>query len=153
MFFYLAGYYVVKYETDIFKIADKIRFYEYVVLLFLSVVFDVCFAGKYRFGFIRTLISCLFFLKISGYFIRNQKLYSKLDYLSHFSFFLYAVHAPFLGTAINKISQRIIPLHGVLTLVQFLTAGVLTIVIGTLCGIVLKAICPPVFAVLIGGRK
>ncbi|QTQ14410.1 acyltransferase [Treponema parvum] len=152
LFFYLAGYYTVKYEIDIFKIADKVKLYEYIVLFILAVVFDVCFAGKYRFGFIGTLISCLFFLKISGYFIRNQKLYSKLDYLSGFSFFLYAVHAPFLGTAINKISQKIIPLHGILTLVQFLAAGILTIILGTLYGMVLKTICPPIFAFLTGGR-
>lgn len=92
-------------------------------------------------------------LKLSGYFIKNQQFYEKTKYLAGYSFFLYAVHTPFLGTAINKISQRIIPLHGILCLVQFLFAAFLTIVIGTLFGIILNKIFPPLFKVLNGGRK
>lgn len=136
-----------------FKIADKMKNYEYITLLALTIPFDLMFENKYNFGFIKTLISCLFFLKLSSSFIKHQNLYGKLKYLAGYSFFLYAVHTPFLGTSINKISQKIIPLHGILCLVQFLLASFLTIVFGTIFGILLNKICSPAFSLLNGGRK
>lgn len=153
LFFYIAGYYFATYKVSFFRIADKIRIYEYIVLLALTILFDLLFEGKYSLGFIKTIISCLFFLKLSAIFINHQSLYGKLEYLAGYSFFLYAVHTPFLGTTINKISQRIIPLHGILCLVQFLLAAFLTIVFGTIFSILLNKICSPIFRVLNGGRK
>lgn len=153
LFFYLVGYYCAEYKIDFFKIADKLKIYEYLILLAFAITFSIICDGKYDFGLITTIISCLFFLKLSYYFVANDKIYLKLNYLSGFSFFLYAVHTPFLGTAINKITQIIIPLHGILCLVQFLLAAFFTIVIGTLIGIILKKICSPLFCLLNGGRK
>lgn len=152
LFYYIVGYYCAEYNIDFFKIADKIKFYEYLVLIVLSVVFSLVFDGKYAFGTISTFISCLFFLKISFYFVRSEKVYGILKYFAGFSFWLYAVHAPFISTVINKISQRIISLHGILCLVQFLLAAFLTITIGLVLGILLKKICPKLFALLTGGR-
>lgn len=153
LFFYLAGYYCAEYKIDYFKIADKLKIYEYLILLAFAMTFSIICDGKYNFGLITTIISCTFFLKLSYFFVRTEKVYSKLKYLSGFSFFLYAIHTPFLGSAINKITQRIIPLHGILCLVQFLLAAFLTMIIGTLIGIVLKKICFPLFCLLNGGRK
>ncbi|MBR1403216.1 MAG: acyltransferase [Treponema sp.] len=153
LFFYMAGFYFARYKISFFEMADKIKIIEYVLLLILSVVFDLLFDGKYSFGFLGTIISCLFFLKLSVYFVKSQKIYNRLEYLAGYSFFLYAIHTPFLGTSINKISQKIIPLHGILCLVQFLLAGFLTIVLGTMTGILLNKICPKLFRVLNGGRK
>ena len=153
LFFYLVGYYCVKYKIDFFKISDKIKIHEYLFLLIFVVMFNIMYDGKYDFGLISTIISCLFFLKLSLYFIRSNKIYSQLNYLSGYSFFLYAIHTPFLGSAINKITQRIIQLHGILCLIQFLLAAFLTIFIGTLIGIALKKICFPLFCLLNGGRK
>ena len=153
LFFYIAGYYFAAYKISFFKIADKMKIYEYITLLALTIPFDLMFESKYNFGFIKTLISCLFFLKLSSSFIKHQNLYGKLKYLAGYSFFLYAVHTPFLGTSINKISQQIIPLHGILCLVQFLLASFLTIVFGTIFGILLNKICSPAFRLLNGGRK
>ena len=153
LFFYLVGYYCAKYKIDFFKISDKIKIHEYLFLLIFVVMFNIMYDGKYDFGLISTIISCLFFLKLSLYFIRSNKIYSQLNYLSGYSFFLYAIHTPFLGSAINKITQRIIQLHGILCLIQFLLAAFLTIFIGTLIGIALKRICFPLFCLLNGGRK
>ena len=94
----------------------------------------------------------MFFLKCSFYFAKNAKVYSVLKYLADFSFWLYAIHAPFISAVINKISQRIIPLHGILCLVQFFLAAFLTIAIGLALGIALKKIFPKLFALLTGGR-
>ena len=86
-------------------------------------------------------------------FYKTSKSLWQIKILAEYSFFLYAVHTPFLGTSINKISQQIIPLHGILCLVQFLLASFLTIVFGTIFGILLNKICSPAFRLLNGGRK
>ena len=153
LFFYMAGYFFAKYKISFFKIADKIKLYEYIFLIALTISFDLLFEGRYSFGFLKTIISCLFLLKLSTYFIKDEKVYEKTNYLASYSFFLYAVHTPFLGTAINKISQKVIPLHGILCLVQFLLAAFLTISIGTLLGICLNKLFPRLFKILNGGRK
>ena len=62
LFFYLVGYYCVKYKIDFFKISDKIKIHEYLFLLILVVMFNIMYDGKYDFGLISTIISCLFFL-------------------------------------------------------------------------------------------
>lgn len=84
--------------------------------------------------------------------VQSERAYAVAERLSSYSFFLYAVHTPFLGTAINKLSWQLIPLHGLGCLAQFVTAGMLTILLGTVAGIVLKRICPRAFALLSGGR-
>lgn len=153
LFFYMVGYYFATYHISFFIIADKIKLPEYFFLLALTIPFDFLFEGKYNFGFIKTIVACLFFLKVSGYLIKNQNIYEKTKYLAGYSFFLYSVHWPFLGTTINKISQRVIPLHGIMCLVQFLLATFCTIAIGTLLGIFLNTLFPKLFRVLNGGRK
>lgn len=152
LFYYLAGFYCAECKIDFFKMADKVKFSEYLVLIALSVVFSLAFDEKYSFDSITTFISCMFFLKCSFYFAKNAKVYSVLKYLADFSFWLYAIHAPFISAVINKISQRIIPLHGILCLVQFFLAAFLTIATGLALGIALKKIFPKVFSLLTGGR-
>lgn len=152
LFYYLAGFYCAEYKVNFFKIADKVKLYEYLILIVLSEIFSLAFEGKYSFGPIATFISCMLFLKVSFYFVKNERVYSVLKYLAGFSFWLYAIHAPFISSVINKISQKVIPLHGILCLIQFLLAAFLTVTIGTALGILLKKICPKLFALLTGGR-
>lgn len=152
LFFYLAGFYFARYRINVFHIADKIKYIEFIFLLVLSVVLDLILDGKYGLGSIKTIIACLLFLKISKNLIQNEKLFSLLKFLSEYSFFLYAIHAPFISSSINKITQKIIPLHGVLCLVQFFTAAILTLTLGTLIGIICKKLCSKLFMILNGGR-
>lgn len=152
LFFYMAGYYFAKYRVSFFYLADRIKFIEYIMLLTVAVVFDLLFDKTYCFDFFEIIISCLFFLKLSATFIKHKRLYSKLEYLSRYSFFLYAVHMPFLGSIINKLSQKLIPLHGIFCLFQFLLAASLTICLGTIIGIVINKTCKNLFILLNGGR-
>ena len=152
LFFYLLGYFFAEYKIDFFKLADKIKFWEYGILLFLTVFFTLAFDGKYNFKLVTIIISCLFFLKLSKMIVDNSHLWNIAKYLSGFSFFLYACHTPFLGTTINKLTMKYIPLHGINCLIQFLLAWTLTCFLGTFAGIILKKICPPFFRVLNGGR-
>ena len=150
LFFYMAGFYVAEHDISFFKIADKIKLYEYVALIaFFEILKNIAGINAAP---IALIVSCLFFLKLSYYFVRSEKFYRLTEYLAGLSFFLYAVHTPFLGTAINKLSWKIIPLHGFGCLIQFAAAGALTVILGTLAGMVLKKLCPPLFGLLTGGR-
>lgn len=152
LFYYMAGFYFAEYKFSFFSISDKIKYSEYAILLILSFVLIQFFPKSIITCGFETIISCFFFLKLSGSIIKIQKLYKLSEYLAGFSFFLYAIHTPSLGTTLNKISWRIIPLHGIGCLIQFVIPCLLTIIIGTGIGIFLKRICPSLFGILNGGR-
>ena len=149
----MSGWYFAEYKISFFKIADKIKWFEYFILLILILISNICFHEEIKFNGISTIISCLFFLKLSGKIIKNEKLFGVTSYFSGFSFFLYAIHTPFLGTSLNKISFKIIPLHGIWCLVQFIVPCIICIVVGTVLGIFLKKICMTLFMAFNGGRK
>ena len=152
LFFYMAGYYCSKYNISFFAIADKLRWYEYVFLIVFITIVTKFYSESIQLCGLGTIITCLFFLKVSGVLINKIKLYELLSYLSGFSFFLYAIHTPFLETTLKKLSLKIIPLQGIFCFVQFIVPCVLVIIIGVGIGIILKKLCYPLFKVLNGGR-
>lgn len=153
LFFYMCGYFFAEYDVDFFSLVDKITWLEFSVLLLFEMVILIVFGKRIKLFSFDTIISCLFFLKFSATIIVKSKLFSVVEYLSGFSFFLYAIHAPFLVNSLNKISYRLIPLHGLGCLVQFILSPLITITLGTAIGIALKKICLPLFSLLNGGRK
>lgn len=152
LFFYMAGFFFAEYKISFFKFADKINWISYAVLLSLLLLNHIAFGDKIALHGLGTIIPCLFFLKLSACIIKNNKVFAKAKYLAVFSFFLYAIHAPFLVSFLNKVSYRIIPLHGIGCLVQFLLPVIITVILGTAIGILMKKICPPVFKLLNGSR-
>jgi len=152
LFFYAIGFYFAENDIDFFKLADKMRIFEYVILFAICIILSEIKNGQYSIGFISTIISCLFMLKISSFLVKNENLYKVLNKLSSISFFFYAVHAPFLVTTVNKITQKIIPLHGIYCLLQFLLAIIVTTVLGTLFSLLVKTFFPRLFSILSGKR-
>ena len=153
LFFYLLGYFFAKYEINFFEIADKLKYWEYLILLSIMTILFFVNNGEYYPRLISKIISSLFFLKLSNILINNENCFSILEYLSGYSFFLFAFHTPILGLSINKITQKLIPLHGILCLFQFLLAVTITTIIATCTGILLKKISIKTFSILNGGRK
>lgn len=151
LFFYMAGFYSAEYNISFFKIADKIKIYEYIVLIALFEILKNI-ARTNASPVALEIVSCLFFLKLSYFFVRSEKFYRLAEYLAGLSFFLYAVHMPFLQIVIMKLSFKFVPLHGFDCFVQFVAVGGLMILLGTLAGIMLKKVCPPLFGLLTGGR-
>ena len=151
LFFYIAGYFFAEKKVSFFAVADSIRLREYAVLIALLEVVRV--GLNINVGTAQVVISCLFFLKVSGCIVRRERLFLLTERLAGLSFFVYAAHTPFLGTAINKLSWKLIPLHGFGCLVQFIVAAFLTLALSLVAGITLKKLCPPLFSVLNGGRK
>ena len=134
------------------NLADKISYFEYMILLLLTTVVNISKTENISLHGLGTIFSCLFFLKLSLSIIKNEKLFALSKYLAGYSFFLYAIHTPFLGTSLNKISWQIIPLHGLGCLVQFILPALVCVFIGTAIGIVLKKLCPPLYKIFNGSR-
>lgn len=153
LFFYMCGYFFAEYDIDFISLVDKISWLDFVILISFEMLVLVLFGERIKLFGLGTIISCLFFLKLSGRIIAKPKVFSITEYLAGFSFFLYAIHAPFLVNLLNKISYRIISLHGLGCLLQFILPPLITIIIGTVIGIGLKKICFPLFVLLNGGRK
>ena len=153
LFFYMAGWYCAERRVSFFALADKITWLEYVLLLAFVLAVHCAVPDAVPLHGLGTVISCLFFLRLSGAIAAHGWLFAKARYLAGYSFFLYAIHAPFIVNFLNKVSYRVIPLHGAWCLVQFVVPCVLCVVIGTGIGIGLKRLLPPVFALLNGSRK
>lgn len=151
-FYYVVGFYLVKNKISLFKIADSISLIEYIVIL---IVYEFLSQTIPSFGnaFVTTIISSLFLLKISNYLIKNDFLYRCLAYLSSYSFFIYAIHSPFIESVLNKLSWKVIPLKGIGCLFQFILLVLSTVIISTILGMIVKKIFPKLFIFLCGGRR
>ena len=150
LFFYMLGYFFASYNISFFKLTDNITWLELIGFITLT-SFVYLYEPFTLFGF-GEIISCIFFLKLSKLIVEREKLYKIVRYLSNFSFFLYAVHTPILGTTLNKLSYKMIPLHGAWCLIQFIVPSFLCIVIGTGIGIFIKRFLPHLFRLLNGNR-
>ena len=150
LFYYLVGFYWAKYDVELFKIADKVEYKFLLPMSFLLLIFSLFVPVP-----VSTLIKIIsFFLlfKISKNIISKEKLFRVFKYLSAYSFFLYAIHAPFLKGIISKIWFRLFPRNIVCDFFEFFIVGTAIIVVGTGLGILLEKICPILFALLNGGR-
>lgn len=151
-FYYVLGFYFSKFKISFFDLADRISIFEY---LFVLLGYESCSLIIPNFienTFLITIISSLFLLKISAYLIENNSIFNVLKYLSSYSFFIYAVHSPFIEPVLNKISWKFIPLRGVGCFLQFLFVVIGTILFSTIIGIILKKLFPKLFNLLNGGR-
>ena len=152
IFFYMLGWYCAEYKISFFKLSDKVGWLEYTILLISILIVYIKFPSATILIKAGIIISCLFFFKLSGLIIKNDKLFNITNFLSVYSFFLYAIHEPFLMMTLVKISVKIIPLHGAWCLVQFLVPSMICVIVGTVIGIALKKYCSPVFRLLNGSR-
>lgn len=97
------------------------------------------------------ILGFMFLLRISAYFIRNEKLYNTMAWLAGFNFFVYASHEPIL-TILTKLSSKFLQPQGAMFLVQYFILTISVIVITLCMGIVVKKLFPRVYAILTGGR-
>ena len=153
LFFYISGFSIGNYENDLFNWTDKIKWIEIIILLIVETLTRIFVPNTFNFYGIDKIIACIFFMKLSSCLIKQERFYEILNFRSGYSFFLYAVHMPFISTVFNKVSYRIIPLHGIGCLVQFILPTIATVFFGTLLGIILKRFIPIVFSLFNGGRK
>lgn len=97
--------------------------------------------------------SALIFLKLSGSISRNQKPFNLAEKFSPFSFFLFAVHMPFLLACVQNLWLRFLPMKNpVFCLLEYFGANIVIVALGTFAGVILRKICPMLFGILNGGR-
>lgn len=154
LFYYTLGLYWADYDLDLFAFADKIKWKAILPIFVLSWLYRWNFGEEYSFSYWFVVFAdSVVFLKLSALLVKNEKVFGATKYLAEFSFWLFAIHMPFLLTAVQTLWRKVLPMTNTLRcMAEYFGVSILVIVIGTLSGIILKKICPPLFRLLNGGR-
>ena len=157
LYYFTLGYYAVKYIGKVMAFLDSISWHDFLAAYLISFVLTIYakmnfLAGYWFVYWFNLLFTIGLAIKVAGWACKRERLFDKLSYLSGFSFWIFASHLPFVLLVMQKLSVKIIPMHGIGILVQFFGVTILCIGILLLAGIALKRLAPKVFAVLTGGR-
>lgn len=154
LFYYTLGLYWANYDFDLFAFADKIKWKVLIPLFIILLLYVWNFSETYSFSYwFMVFVDCFVFLKLSAILVKNEKLFRVTKYLAEFSFWLFAIHMPFLLTSIQTLWRKALPMTNTARcLSEYFGVSLFVIVIGTFAGIILKKICPPLFRILNGGR-
>ena len=155
IFYYTLGIFWAEFDFDLFSLADRIK-WKALVPLYLAVWLAVWkFYGEFSCAYwFMVVLACAVLLKFSALIVKNKKAFSASKYLSGFSFWLFAIHMPLLLYIFQTLWRKLLPMTSTLRcMAEYFGVSILVVVTGTLFGIVLKKICPPLFAILNGGRK
>jgi fucose 4-O-acetylase-like acetyltransferase len=151
LFFFTLGYYIVKYNIN-YKHIDNIKFHDILLMYGITIIAKLYFSENVVIiGQINIIVAIIFFIKTSSYFVNNTKVYTLLNWLKEYAFFVYALHAV-LEIILVKISVLIIPMKNGWLLAQYFGVSIITIILLVLLGMVLKKTTPKTYAVLTGGR-
>ena len=154
LFFYILGLCWAEFGFNLFAFADRIK-WKSLVPLYLALWFATWkFYGEYSCAYyFMIVVICLVLLKFSAVIVSNKKAFAVAKYLAGFSFWLFAIHMPFLLNCVQTLWRKILPMTNTFfCMAEYFGVSVLVVIIGTSFGILLKKICPPLFAVLNGGR-
>ncbi|MGP1458741.1 MAG: acyltransferase family protein, partial [Treponema sp.] len=157
LFFFSLGFYAVKHIAKVISVLDSIKTADFLLAYGSIAAFSIITGLKSiplgsALGIGMRCITICGAIKLAGFLSKKERIYARLAELSHYSFWIYASHAPFIVTAVKKLGARIIPLHGGFMLVQSYGLGVLCIGTLLLFGIAFRKTCPKTFALLTGGR-
>lgn len=156
LFFYTVGLYWGKFDFPLFKKIDRIGWGEAVLLVLFTFFSAWTFSdgsGKTAMYWCAVVCACVLLLKLSGVIVKSEKAFATLSYLSAFSFWLYAIHAPVLNERLIRLWLKFLPMKNpFFCLAEYFGVTILTVAIGMALGIALKKICPKLFALLTGGR-
>lgn len=151
LIFFTLGCYVVKYKLNI-KNIDQIKMMDFSVIYCITIIMEYFFIQNMPvLHKINIIIGCIFFVKISQYFIKNVRLYNILAWLEKYQFIVYAVHGIIIPQLL-KIYIRIIPLNGIFILLGYFFMILFGVFISLVFGIILKKLFPTIYGILTGGR-
>jgi hypothetical protein len=151
LFFFAAGYYIVKYKLNI-EYLDEIKLMDMAVMYGITIITGLFFAETVpAIGSLNILVGIIFMLKMSHYLISKNKLYHKLILLEKQQFFVYAAHSVLLAVLI-KLSGKIMPMNGGWLLIHYFGICILCIILLVGIGMVFRKIVPKPFTLLCGGR-
>jgi surface polysaccharide O-acyltransferase-like enzyme len=151
LLFFSFGYYIVKYSLD-YKTFDGIKNYDIIAIYLITITGELFFKDKLPIIHkINIIIGSLLFIKLTLYFVSNEKIYNKLVLLEKYAFFVYAVHGILLAIT-TKLSAKIIPMHGWWLLLQYFGVSIIVIIVSVIMGMILRKLFPNIYGILTGGR-
>ena len=157
VFSYTLGSLCGKKRINFFEFSDSFTIWELCFCFFAIVILKKLVMAKIDFSQVFNIAvivsSALLLLRCSVYLINNEIVFSRLQLLAGFSFFLYAFHAPLFEISLNKLTYNFffsIPYVGYL--LQYLFSPLVTIITGLALGMFIKKYIPFVFALLNGKR-
>lgn len=154
LLFFTLGYFWAERDFSPFAFADSFRWTElFAMFAFSALGCNLIFKGNSVCSALMVLFSALIFLKLSGSISRNQKAFNLAEKLSPFSFFLFAVHMPFLLACVQNLWLCFLPMKNpAFCLLEYFGANIVIVALGTFAGVILRKICPMLFGILNGGR-
>ncbi len=154
LLFFTLGYFWAERDFSPFAFADSFRWTELLAMFaFSSLGCNLIFKGNSVCSALMVLFSALIFLKLSGLISRNKKIFDFAEKISPFSFFLFAVHMPFLLACVQNLWLRFLPMKNpAFCQLEYFGANIVIVALGTFAGFILRKICPPLFSILNGGR-
>ncbi len=157
LFYFSMGLFAVKYINIVMEFVDSIRLKEFLlsftIMLAATVYARLADLPGCNFMYHLSIwLTILLAIKVAGIVINNSRLFPILEYLSGFSFWIYALHEPLVLTLLKKITIRVMPMEGGYFVMQFLGDSLVCIFILLIGGMFLKKIMPKFFAILTGGR-
>jgi fucose 4-O-acetylase-like acetyltransferase len=151
LLYFILGYYIVKYNISE-KGVDKIRLMDIGIIYFLTIFLELFFMESFSvIHKINIFVGILFFIKMSMYIIKNDRLCKGLTWLGKYEFIIFAFHA-FVINYVAKIIYIIIPMRGIFILFEYFIVVVFTIILCIISGVMLNKIMPKLYKVLTGGR-
>jgi fucose 4-O-acetylase-like acetyltransferase len=151
LLFFTLGYYIVKYSLD-YKKFDQIKVYDIIGVYIITIILELFFNENILFIHkINIIIGSILFIKLTKNFVNNEAIFNKLLWLEKYSFFVYAVHGIALA-GMQKLSVKIIPMHGGWLLLQYFGVNIIGIIIFVIIGIIVRKSFPKLYAILTGGR-
>lgn len=143
------------YDFDLFSLCDKIKWLEIIPLFIFTFIwtYTINKEQKSTAYWSMVIFACIILIKISFLLINKEKVYNLCTYLAGYSFFLFAIHEPVLNNIISKVWIRFFPMKNTFyCLCQYFIPSILTILIGTMIGIILRKLFPKLYMVLTGNR-
>jgi hypothetical protein len=151
LFFFTLGYYSIKYNLNE-KNVDKIKMVDLLTIYVITIISEFLFGRTTPILHkINIIIGCIFFLRLSWYFIKNIKIFKILVFLEKYQFMVYAVHGIIIPQLL-KIYASIVPINGIFILVGYFFMMIFGILFSLIFGILFKKIFPRANRILTGGR-
>lgn len=157
LFYFSLGLFAVNHIEAVMDFVDSIRLKEFLfsfIIMLTATVYArlVDLPGNNFMYHLSIWFTILLAIKVAGIILMNGRLFLILEYLSGFSFWIYALHEPLVLTSLKKLTVRIMPMEGWFFVVQFFVDSIVCIFVLLISGIVIKKIMPKVFALFTGGR-
>ncbi len=153
-FYFMLGLFWAEYDLNLFAIVDKIKWKEILPVWLILFCVTYTIFGEYSTAYwLMVFASCVMGLKISAFITQSEKAFAITKHLAPLSFFVFAFHIPLLLGSVQTLWLALLPMKNALfCLAEYFGVSLIVIALATAIGQALRKICPPVFALLNGGR-